>query len=250
MAAAIASRRGRVVDQGGQLGLEAVDVEVGVGHHHGGAGLGEDAGVGRLVVAGRDRQGHHDRRHPEGGQLGAGAGAGAGHRDVGGGQRHRHAVLVGHQLVDQAPGRQVGRVGGQRGVVPAARHVAHGDVAAVAPPVGQRPDGRRSPGSSRATRWSPARRCGRAGGPARPGPGRAPGARRGRGGPRPRPPGRRRRGLPVTVARGRSVPGNDTAAARLKRDRSRFTAPARTFCSTSTSGTRASTAPKAQAKAA
>ena len=45
-----------------------------------------------------------------------------------------------------------------------------------------------------------------------------------------------RSGLPVTVARGRSVPANDTALAVANRRSTRLTAPARTFCSTTTSG--------------
>ncbi len=59
-----------------------------------------------------------------------------------------------------------------------------------------------------------------------------------------------RNGLPVTTAFGRSVPANDTALALANRRSTRLTAPARAFCSTSTSGTRHSTAPTPQAKLA
>ena len=52
-----------------------------------------------------------------------------------------------------------------------------------------------------------------------------------------------RTGLPVTTLRGRSVSANGTAEALAKKPASRLAAPARAFCSTTTIGTRHSTAP-------
>ena len=51
-----------------------------------------------------------------------------------------------------------------------------------------------------------------------------------------------RTGLPVTTARGRSVPGKETAAARAKRATRRLAAPGTAFCSATTIGMRKSTA--------
>ena len=55
-----------------------------------------------------------------------------------------------------------------------------------------------------------------------------------------------RTGLPVTVARRSGVPGNDTAHAWANRLTSRLAAPGRAFCSATTTGTRRSTAARAQ----
>ena len=59
-----------------------------------------------------------------------------------------------------------------------------------------------------------------------------------------------RMGFPVTTARGRGVPSNDTALARAKRAVSRLTAPGTAFCSATTKGTRRSTAAAAAGRAA
>jgi hypothetical protein len=54
-----------------------------------------------------------------------------------------------------------------------------------------------------------------------------------------------RTGLPVTTARGRGVPGNDTAHALANRPTSRLAAPGVAFCSATTTGMRRSTAARA-----
>ncbi len=55
-----------------------------------------------------------------------------------------------------------------------------------------------------------------------------------------------RTGLPVTTARGRGVPGNDTAHALANRLTSRLAAPGVAFCSATTMGMRRSAAARAQ----
>ena len=66
-----ASRRGRPA--GRRPRRQAGAVQLGVGHHHGGARLLEVAGVGGLVVGGDERRGHQHRRQAGGQQLEAGA---------------------------------------------------------------------------------------------------------------------------------------------------------------------------------
>jgi hypothetical protein len=84
-----ADERRAVLDQALHLGREALAGQVGVEDHHRAAALGEVLRVGDLVVVGRERVRHEDRRHAAGGDLG---------------ERHRA------RAADDQVGRRVGLV--------------------------------------------------------------------------------------------------------------------------------------------
>ena len=129
-----------VVEEGVELGGQALGGQLGVGDQHGAAGVGEPPGVAGLVVAGDERRRHQHDGQPDGGDLEAHRRARPEHADVGGGERRRHVGLVLHLLVDEPrPGRRRRRR--DRLPVPAADDVADGDVVRSAHAPGQRDGG-------------------------------------------------------------------------------------------------------------
>ncbi len=97
-AAAMRSRRARVLEELAHEARELRPFHVGVGHRKAAAGLDVGARVRGLVVLRGEGKRHEERRERAGGYLGERGGAGARHDDVGSGHGVAHLVGVAEQL--------------------------------------------------------------------------------------------------------------------------------------------------------
>ncbi len=215
--------------------------QLGVGDEPGGSGRHQGHGVGRLVIARRARQRDRDGAEADGGQLGDGAGPGPAHGQIGGGVDQVHPVLVADLLVDEAGAvartvrRPADSVSQSRAPITwrmatpvRGRHIRAR--AATASLMRRAPSEPPNAATTTASAGRPrsCRALARAAG------WRATARTSDR------------TGFPVSTARGRGVPSNDTAEARATRAAQRLAAPGTAFCSATTIGTRSRAAASTQ----
>ncbi len=88
----------RILQQVEQIALERLVIDIGIGMHHSSAGIGEQAGIRRLMVGGRQWIRHQYGGNGEGGDLGNRGLACARLHEVGSGQDIAHVFDVGAHL--------------------------------------------------------------------------------------------------------------------------------------------------------